>query len=269
MRKAKATPSDEPDKNVRRSNAPSAPRSRRPRSRATERAIERLERGRQAVGGAGSCSSRFGGGERSRRRRRRGCERAVLRRGTLRARPARPRAGVGRAGRARRPQRRGQDDAASTRCSGRLPLAGGHALDRPGRARRRRSTRPRAASTAPRALLDAFVERRGLPRAGGPLAAGQVRPRAPTHVARPAAHALPRRAHPREPRAADGVGRELPRARRADQPPRPARDRAARDGARRATTARCCSSPTTASCSKPSRIDRTIELSAAASGARS
>ena len=52
------------------------------------------------------------------------------------------------------------------------------------------------------------------------------------HVARGRPIALAGRAHTGVARAALGPRRQLPRARRADEPPRPARDRAARIGAR-------------------------------------
>ena len=72
------------------------------------------------------------------------------------------------------------------------------------------------------------------------------------HVTRPGRLALARRAHPGVARAALGAGRQLPRARRADEPPRPPRHRAARTGARRRSPAPCCSSRTTARSSTPS-----------------
>ena len=81
--------------------------------RATEKAIERLD----AVDKPWrrwELQLRFGGGERSGDVTVR-LERAVLRRGTLHARPARPRAGVGRARRARRPEREREDDAGRRR----------------------------------------------------------------------------------------------------------------------------------------------------------
>ena len=64
-------------------------------------------------------------------------------------------------------------------------------------------------------------------------------------------------------------GRELPRARRADEPPRPPRDRAARAGARRTSRARCCSSPTTARCSTRSRSPAASSSTTAGSRRRS
>ena len=76
------------------------------------------------------------------------------------------------------------------------------------------------------------------------------------HVAPAGGHAVARRAHPRRPRAAAGPRGEPARARRADQPPRPPGDRAARDRARRASRARCCWSPTTGACSRPSACTR-------------
>ena len=60
--------------------------------------------------------------------------------------------------------------------------------------------------------------------------------------------ALPRRADARGAGPAPGPRGEPAGPRRADQPPRPARDRAARTGARRASPARSCWSPTTAGC---------------------
>ena len=61
------------------------------------------------------------------------------------------------------------------------------------------------------------------------------------HVGAAGRLALAGRAHPRVARAALGPGRQLPRARRADQPSRSARDRAARAGAATRSRARCCS----------------------------
>ena len=112
----------------------------------------------------------------------------------------------------------------------------------------RRVPRSRATRRAARPLRGgerAAAERRA-------IAAREVRARRrPRDPARRLAVA--RRAHAGVARAAAGPGRQLPRARRADEPPRPARDRAARAGARRASRARCCSSPTTGRCSRRSR----------------
>ena len=95
-----------------------------------------------------------------------------------------------------------------------------------------RSTRRARGFDGAGALIDAFVEQSGMTQqdARSLLAKFGLESDA---VARAAAQPLPRRAHPREPRAADGLRRELPRARRADQPPRPPGDRAARDRAGR------------------------------------
>ena len=102
----------------------------------------------------------------------------------------------------------------------------------------------------------------------GALAAREVRAR--RRARDPARRlALAGRAHPRVARAAVGAGRQLPRARRADQPPRPARDRAARAGARRTSRARCCSSRTTARCSTRSRSPAASSSSTGASIGRS
>ena len=129
----------------------------------------------------------------------------------------------------------------------------GHALDRPGRAGRRRSTRRArgfdGAAHAARRLRRA--ERAAA--AGGALAAGQVRARARRGRTRRARSLSPGERTRASLALLMASRRELARARRADQPPRPAGDRAARDRARTPSTARCCSSPTTASCSTRSR----------------
>ena len=129
-----------------------------------------------------------------------------------------------------------------------------------GRGRRRRS--------APGVVVGEVDQARGLFLGDEPLARrvrrGGARP-APTprcarcwpssgcgadHVLRPAAHAVAGRADPGGAGAAAGPRGEPAGARRADQPPRPAGDRAAGVGAGRPTRARCCWSPTTAGCSR-------------------
>ena len=70
------------------------------------------------------------------------------------------------------------------------------------------------------------------------------------HVLRPAGDAVAGRADPRRPGAAAGARRQRAGARRADQPPRPARDRAARGGAGGLRREPCCWSRTTAGCSR-------------------
>ena len=119
----------------------------------------------------------------------------------------------------------------SRRCSARLPLAAGTRWVGPG-VRIGTLDQARAGFDGEASLLDAFVARSGLTQqeARSLLAKFGLESDA---VARAAGSALAGRAHAREPRAADGLGRELARPRRADQPPRPAGDRAARDRARR------------------------------------
>ena len=157
-------------------------------------------------------------------------ERRGVERGAFRARPARPRAAPGRAGRARRAERQRQDDAArraarrgcrSRRARARVGPGVGARRARPGagalRRRRAAARRLRRASRAARA------RRRGR---CWPSSAS-----APTHVLRPARSLSPgERTRARLARCWR-ARRQLPRARRADEPPRPAGDRAAR-GAR-------------------------------------
>ena len=133
--------------------------------------------------------------------------------------------------------------------------SGSRSSARTARARRRCSTPSSAASRSRpatacsgRAWSSASSTRRGRrssatprcstcssPRPGcrrrRPLAAREVRPRRRARAA-PGGHAVAGRAHPGGARPLRGAGRELPRARRADEPPRPPRDRAARAGAR-------------------------------------
>ena len=144
VRKAKT--SDEPDKNVRRARTERSEKQ-AAKVRATEKAIERLDEVDKPWR-RWELQLRFGGGERSGDVTVR-LDRAVLRRGDVRARPARPRAGVGRARRARRPERQREDDA-GRRATRAAPARLRHALGRPGRPARRRSTRRAAASPAPR-----------------------------------------------------------------------------------------------------------------------
>ena len=76
--------------------------------------------------------------------------------------------------------------------------------------------------------------------------------RAGTTHEKPVVAALGRRAPPARAGADRRLRRELPRARRADEPPRPREPRGARGRARGVSRARCCSSRTTARCSTPS-----------------
>ena len=159
--------------------------------------------------------------------------------GRVHARAGRPRDRLGRAGRDRGPQRLGQDDAAAR--AARAAPARRRASAGSGRASSSaRWTRRAARSPASEPLLDAFIAATGLAVADARSLLAKFGLGA-DHVMRRAGHALTRRTHPRGARAVRGAGRELPRARRADQPPRPAGDRAARAGARRSTTARCWS----------------------------
>ena len=137
------------------------------------------------------------------------------------------------------------------RCSAGSPLDEGTAALGPGVRGRRGRPGPGPVPRRRTPLLDAFGD------AGPDLARADVRTLlakfglTADHVLRPAATALAGRAHPRRAGAAAGPRGEPAGARRADQPPRPARDRAAGAGAGRRTPARCCSSRTTAACSKP------------------
>ena len=191
---------DEPDK----TSAPRAERSEKQAAkvRADREGDRAARRGRQAVAALGAAAAL--------RRRRALRATSTVRAGpapSLRARqrsarPARPRAGVGRAGRARRAERQREDDAASTRSLGRLPLAAGTRWIGPGVRRRRRSTRRAAGFDGAGPLLDAFVAQSGCrsrrrARCWPSSASGRRR-----RAAR--AQPLARRAHAREPRAADG-----------------------------------------------------------------
>ena len=170
-----AKTSDEPDKNVRRARTQRSEKQ-ASKVRATEKALERLDEVDKPWR-RWELQLRFGGGERSgdvtarldgavMRRRRRFAARRPF---------DRPRAGVGRARRARRAQRQRQDHA---RRGAARPAAarGGHALGRSGRARR--DARPGPRRLRGRGLAARRV--RGpqrAPAAGGPLPAGQVRAR--------------------------------------------------------------------------------------------
>ena len=113
---------------------------------------------------------------------------------------------------------------------GRVPLAAGTRWIGPGvvvgeldQARARLSTAE--------PVLHTFTAAAAAAAAGSALAAREVRARCRGRRAggrRPVA----RRAHPCRARVAHGAGHELPRARRADEPPRPPGHRAARAGAR-------------------------------------
>ncbi len=142
--------------------------------RATEKAIDRLDVGRQAVAALGAAAALRRRRALRRRHRAAGACRAAARH--VHARPARRRAGVGRARRARRPEREREDDA------GRRPhrpaaARRGHALGRPGRPARH--ARPGAARVRRRRDAARRVRRpERAVTAGGALAAGQVRARA-------------------------------------------------------------------------------------------
>ena len=111
------------------------------------------------------------------------------------------------------------------------PARRGHANDRHGRRRRRARPAARALRVG-RAAARTLPRRVGAPAARGADAAREVRhPR--RGRAASGALALAGRAQPRGARAAAGPRRQLPRPRRADEPPRPRGDRAARGGARR------------------------------------
>ena len=117
-----------------------------------------------------------------------------------------------------------------------------------------------SARRATASLLEAFMDATGARRRRGAHAARQVRPRWPTTCSARRTSLSPGERTRASLALLMANGRQLPRARRADQPPRPAGDRAARAGARRASPAPCCSSPTTARCSPHVRLTRRVEL---------
>ena len=131
-------------------------------------------RGREAVEALGAAAALRRRRALGRRHRAAGARGAAPRQ--LRPRPAGPRAGVGRAGRAGRPERQREDDA-RRRPARAAAAVGGHALGRPGRA-------DRDARPGPRRLRRRRHADRRLRRAerhdpaGGALTAGQVRARA-------------------------------------------------------------------------------------------
>ena len=248
VRKAKALGDDEPDKSVARTRAERSEKQ-ASKVRATEKAIERLD----AVDKPWrrwELQLRFGGGERSGDVTVR-LERRELRRGSASCSGRSTSSSRGAsASRSSGPNGSGKTTLVDG-LLGRLPLGAGTRWIGPGV--RDRHARPGAPRLRRRGRAARRVRRaeRDVP-AGRALAAGQVRAR--ERRRRPPLGApLPRRAHAREPRAADGLGRELARARRADQPPRPAGDRAARDGARRLRRHAAARHPRPRSCSRPSR----------------
>ena len=93
-----------------------------------------------------------------------------------------------------------------------------------------------ASCGAASSLADAFTARDGAAARPGALAAGQVRSRRRRRCSRPSSSLSPGERTRAELAAFCRARRQLPRARRADQPSRPAGDRAARVGTRRATT---------------------------------
>ena len=138
---------------------------------------------------------------------------------------------MGRARRDPRAERQRQDDAA--RRAARPAAADvGNAVDGSRRRRRRARPGPRACCRpASRRCRRVHCARPGC----SPQEARSLLAKfglGADHVERVGRRAVARRAHTRRARPAHGAGRELPRARRADQPPRPARHRAARAGAR-------------------------------------
>ena len=164
----------------------------------------------------------------SRRARGRGSLAAGRRQAPARRRVDRDRAR--RARRARRPERLRQDDAA--RDAARPPRAEGR--DDPARSRRRGGVLLTARGRARRTRLGA---RRGdvrhRPQAPGGAEAARALPLLRLGRAREAGRrAVGRRAQATRARDRRRVGRELPRARRADEPPRPRVARVARGGAR-------------------------------------
>ena len=168
---------DDNDKNIRHCNIQSAESSSPASAKRTERALERLDGGRQAVGGLGAATARSAAAAAQRRRRgppgRRG-------------RRARARSGSGpvdlEIGWADRVAIVGPNGAGKTTLLGallgRLPLAAGERWLGPGRRGRRARPGPAPARPRARPLLDGVPR----PRPGwtvrrGPHAAGQVRPR--------------------------------------------------------------------------------------------
>ena len=157
-------------------------------------------------------------------------ERAERRARRVPARAARSRGELGRAARDHGPNGSGKTTLLDA-LLGRLPLAAGTRWAGPGVVLGELEQR-RATFAGDEPLLDAFVRRERAARRGGAHAAREVRPRRRRRAAGRRL-ALTGRAHARRPRASLGARRQLPRARRADEPPRRRGDRGARAGARR------------------------------------
>ena len=199
------------------------------RARRTERALRRAGGGREALGGLGPALRHQRDGALGRRRR------AAGGRGD-RARRLHPRslhAGhrLGRADRARRPQRLGQDDA--RRSPARAPSPRPRGRDGSVRASWWANWARTGASSATQPhLADAFTAATGLrpDEARSQLAKFGLGAAA---VLRPASSLSPGRADPGRAGGVRRPGRQFPGARRAHQPPRPAGHRAAGVGAPR------------------------------------
>ena len=147
----------------------------------------------------------------------------------LHPRPGRPADRLGRPGRDHRAERRGQVDPARGAARAGSPLDDGQRLARPGRRGRRGRPGPRRSFGGDEPLLRRVRRRRcpDWPAADVRTLLAKFGLRA-DHVLRPAATPVAGRADPRRAGAAAGARRQPARAGRADQPPRPARHRAAR-----------------------------------------
>ena len=197
------------------------------RARRTERALDVARGGREAVGGLGPALQHQRGDPLRRRRRAAGGRRD--RAGRLHPRPPDPGHRLGRPRRARRPQRFGQDDA---RRGAARPAAAGRGDAAHGPERRRRRAGPGPARPAARART--WPTRSSPPPASPATTPGRSWPSsgwAPRPCSDPPSSLSPGERTRAELAAFAALRRQLPRARRADQPPGPAGHRAAGVGA--------------------------------------
>ena len=155
---------------------------------------------------------------------------AVVRARLVHARPGRPADRLRRAGGDRGPERQRQVHVAG-RAARRDAAHVGRAVARARAWWSAGSSRPASSSPTSRTVLAAFLAATGMIVSDARTLLAKFGIGA-EHVNRAGRVAVAGRTHPAGAGAADGEGLELPRARRADQPPRPARHRAARAGAR-------------------------------------